>query len=200
MRLRSGTVGETARPLGATLAVPRVRGATRLPALAIVGGSGPTDRDCTMQGARPYRDLAQGLARKNVISLRFDKRPFTYPRQYAGKVVTVEEELLADAVSAVNTLRTRPEVDPRRLFVLGHSLGGLLPPEIAQRAGDIAGLILLAAPGPSLASRDGAVFRSSTYAGPSITTYFRSTKRSGLALSPRTLNSSPLLCQGSIIC
>jgi len=82
-----------------------------------------------MQGARPYRDLAYGLARKNVISLRFDKRPFTYPRQYSGKVGTVEEERLADAVSAVNTLRIRPEVDPRRLFVLGHSLGGLLAPE-----------------------------------------------------------------------
>jgi dienelactone hydrolase len=143
-------VGETARPLGATLAVPRGRGAARLPALVIVGGSGPTDRDCTMQGVRPYRDLAQGLARKNVISLRFDKRPFTYPREYAGKVTTVEEELLADAVSAVNALRMRPEVDPRRLFVLGHSLGGLLAPEIAQRAGDIAGLILLAAPGRPL--------------------------------------------------
>jgi len=115
--------------------------------VVIVGGSGPTDRDCTMQGARPYRDLAYGLARKNVISLRFDKRPFTYPRQYSGKVGTVEEERLADAVSAVNTLRIRPEVDPRRLFVLGHSLGGLLAPEIAQRAGDVANLILLAAPG-----------------------------------------------------
>jgi pimeloyl-ACP methyl ester carboxylesterase len=144
------TVGDTALPLGATLALPRVRNGARLPAVVLVAGSGPIDRDGTLQGARPYRDLAEGLARRNVVSLRFDKRPFTYPRQYAGKVATVEQELLADAVSAVNTLRLRPEVDPRRLFVLGHSLGALLAPEIAERAGDVAGLILVAAPGRPL--------------------------------------------------
>jgi pimeloyl-ACP methyl ester carboxylesterase len=62
----------------------------------------------------------------------------------------VEDEFVADALTALTVLRTRPEVDPKYVFVLGHSLGALMAPEIAERSGDVAGLVLLAAPGRPL--------------------------------------------------
>jgi pimeloyl-ACP methyl ester carboxylesterase len=144
------SVGTAPTLLGASLTLPRERGDARLPAVLLVPGSGVVDRDETVEGTKPFRDIAYGLAHHHIATLRFDKRFFTYrrksyPRQSAPGVNTVEEELLADAVAAAATLRARPEVDPQRFFVLGHSLGALLAPEIASRSGGVAGLILVAA-------------------------------------------------------
>jgi len=60
---------------------------------------------------------------------------------------TIEEEVMIDALAAAQVLRARPEVDRDRVFVVGHSLGALLAPEIAVRSGGIAGVVLLAPPG-----------------------------------------------------
>lgn len=140
------TIGKPPDVLGATLTVPRERGDARLPAVLMVAGSGPTDRDETVQSVKPFRDIARGLARDNIVTLRFDKRSFTYPRRVDGPEFTVDDEVINDAVVAMTMLRTRPEVDPSRLYVLGHSLGALVAPEIAARRGGIAGMILIAAP------------------------------------------------------
>jgi pimeloyl-ACP methyl ester carboxylesterase len=137
-------VGTAPLLLGASLTVPRKRDGARLPAVLFVGGSGANDRDETIAGMKPFRDLSHGLSRRNIVTLRFDKRTFTYPTHPAP---TVEEEVIADAVSAAAVLRARPEVDPNRVFVLGHSLGALLAPEIATRSGRISGLVVIAAPG-----------------------------------------------------
>jgi pimeloyl-ACP methyl ester carboxylesterase len=133
----------TAPLLGASLALPRKRSEASLPAVLMVAGSGPVDRDETLRGAKPFRDIAYGLARRGIVTLRFDKRAFMYRQQPK----TVDDELIADAVAAAGTLRARSEVDAKRFVVLGHSLGALLAPEIAARSGNVRGLVLLAAPG-----------------------------------------------------
>lgn len=138
-------VGAPPTALGASLTLPRARQEARLPAVLLVGGSGPHDRDETLGQAKPLRDIAYGLARRGVVALRYDKRTFAYPHADFGHG-TVEEEVLADAVAAARMLEARPEVDRARTVVIGHSLGALLAPEIAQRSGGIAGLVLLAAP------------------------------------------------------
>ena len=136
------TVGPLA--LRGSLVLPR--SVTPVPGVVLVAGSGPSDRDETVLGAKPFRDLALGLAARGIGSLRFDKRPFVHPELFKGNGGTVEAETIEDAIAAVALLRARPEVDARRLVVLGHSLGALLAPEIASRAGGVAALVLLGAP------------------------------------------------------
>jgi len=118
-----------------------------LPAALLVSGSGPNDRDESVAAAKPFRDLAYGLAKLGIATLRYDNRSFAHPE---SPPATVEDEVLIDAIAALQLLRRRPEVDPGRIFVIGHNLGALLTPEIAQRGGGVAGLVLLAAPGRPL--------------------------------------------------
>ncbi len=124
--------------------------AAAAPGVVLVAGSGPTDRDETVGNVRPFRDLARGLAERGVASLRFDKRTYAHPEAFDKVKGTVETETLVDAIAAIELLRTRREVDAKRIFVVGHSLGALLAPEIAERAGAMAGMVLLAAPGRPL--------------------------------------------------
>jgi len=142
------SVGPLALP--ASWALP-VAARPPLPAVLLVSGSGANDRDESIAVAKPFRDLAYGLAKRGIATLRYDNRSFAHPELSPdpGRA-TVEDEVLTDAVAALQLLRKRPEVDPERVFVVGHSLGALLTPEIAQRGGGVAGLVLLAAPGRPL--------------------------------------------------
>ncbi|MEW6283484.1 MAG: DUF3887 domain-containing protein [Candidatus Eremiobacterota bacterium] len=114
--------------------------------LVLVAGSGPNDKDETIGGSKPFRDLARGLAGYGVVTLRYDKRTRTYGLAMALTRVGVEQEVLEDAVAALALLRSRPELKGKPVLLLGHSLGGLLAPEIARRDGRVDGLVLLAAP------------------------------------------------------
>lgn len=129
-------------PLPATLTLPA--GAERVPAIVIVHGSGPGDRDGTLGPNRPYADLARGLGARGIATLRFEKRARVNPYWYLNRAFTVDDEAVDDALAAVALLRTRPEVDPTRIVVLGHSLGGFLAPRIAARDSALAGVILWA--------------------------------------------------------
>ncbi|QSX77126.1 alpha/beta hydrolase [Agrilutibacter solisilvae] len=135
-------VGAGARALPATLTLPRGDGP--FPAIVLVHGSGPQDRDETIGANRPFLDLARGLAAHGIAVLRYDKRTRARPSDFASGI-TVDAEVTNDAVAAVATLRAQAQVDPARIHVLGHSQGGMLAPRIAQRAG-AAGAILMAAP------------------------------------------------------
>jgi fermentation-respiration switch protein FrsA (DUF1100 family) len=139
------TVGAPPAALGASLTLPRRRTEQRFIGVLLVAGSGPQDRDETVQRVKPLRDLAYGLGRRGIVALRFDKRTFAHPELFAHGQGTVEEEVIADAIVALGLLRSRPEVDPKRVFVVGHSLGAGLAPEIAKRGGGAAGLVLIAA-------------------------------------------------------
>jgi uncharacterized protein len=132
----------------------------RVPGVVLVHGSGPHDRDETIGPNKPFRDLAHDLAERGVAVLRYDKRTQVAPQRFSGGDFTVEEEVIADALAAVAVLRARPEIDPARIFVVGHSLGAMLAPRIAERDPRIAGLVLLAAPAIHL---EDAVMRQSRY-------------------------------------
>lgn len=139
------TVGAgTEWPLPATLTLPL--GAGPFPAVVLVHGSGPNDRDETVGPNKPFQDLAWGLATEGVAVLRYDKRTYVHPQKLmARQSFTVKDETIDDALAAVALLRQTPGIDTKRIFVLGHSLGGMLVPRIGLAAQDqIAGYIVLA--------------------------------------------------------
>lgn len=116
---------------------------TRLPALVIVHGSGTQDRDGTLGPNKPFRDIAYGLAQHGIATLRYDKRSRARPGTLTP-ASTADDVTVDDAVHAIALLRRHPRVDPERVFVLGHSLGGYLLPRIADRPPQPAGLIVMA--------------------------------------------------------
>lgn len=143
-------IGTGANPLPGTLTIPREGG--NFPAVVLVHGSGPNDRDETVGANKPFRDLAWGLASLGVAVLRYDKRTLVYPEEFQGNF-TIEEEVVKDAIEAVKFLRqyaltaqNSASLNPQGIYVLGHSLGGLVIPRIGARDSQIAGLIALAAP------------------------------------------------------
>ena len=137
-------VGSSEWALAATLTLPVGKGP--FPAVVLVHGSGPQDRDESYGPNKPFRDLAVGLASRGIAVLRYEKRT----RQHGPKMllikerITVREESIDDALSAITRLRERTEINHSRIFVLGHSLGGMLLPRIGQADPGIAGLIVFA--------------------------------------------------------
>ncbi|GAB3358039.1 alpha/beta hydrolase [Lysobacter tyrosinilyticus] len=140
---REVAVGNDGHSLPGTLALPK--GAGPFPAVVLVHGSGPQDRDETIGPNRPFLDLARGLAAEGIAVLRYEKRTKARPGDYVDNPLTVDTETTQDAVAAVALLRTLKEVDGKRIYILGHSQGGMMAPRIAQRA-NATGVILLAAP------------------------------------------------------
>src|SRR5690606_28440063 len=144
---------EGERALPATLALPD--GAGPFPAVALVHGSGPPDRDETIGPNRPFLDIARGPAAQGIAVLRHENRTRARPQDYATPdSLTIDSETTDDAVLALQALHALPEVDDARVFVFGHSQGGMLAGRIATRANEagapVAGLVLLAAPSRKL--------------------------------------------------
>ena len=113
------------------LTVPKGDGP--FPAVVLLQGSGSSDRDEAIGELKPFRDLAEGLAAQGVAVYRFDKRSFVFGAELAAdKQITLEDEYLEDAVNAVQLLAKQEKIDPARILVLGHSLGGNAVPAIAR--------------------------------------------------------------------
>lgn len=139
------TVGAKDWPLSGTLSIPAGRGP--FPAVVLVHGSGPNDRDETIGPNKPFKDIADGLAKSGIATLRYEKRTKQHADRVASQIqtFTVREEFIDDAVAAVKFLQARDEVRKDKVFVLGHSQGGMVAPRIADLAPGTAGVILLAA-------------------------------------------------------
>ena len=145
MTERELTIGAPPWQLGATLTLPgSATPSRRVPAVVLVHGSGPNDRNETIGPNQPFRQIAEALAAEGIAVLRYDKRTRVHGAQMPPDI-TIEEETLADAVVALDSARAQAEIDPARVFLLGHSLGGNVAPLIAARDPDLAGVILLAA-------------------------------------------------------
>lgn len=131
--------------LGATLCLPQGKGP--FPAVVLVHLSGPHDRDETVGAIKVFRDIAWGLASNGVAVLRYEKRSSQYPDE---RLATVNDETVDDAVAAAKSLMHRQEIDHKRVFLLGHSLGAVMVPRIAERVPELAGFMICAAPTQAL--------------------------------------------------
>lgn len=133
-------------PLPGTLTLPKDDSMT-YPAVVLVHGSGPNDRDETIGPNKPFKDLAYGLASKGVAVLRYEKRTKHCVEWVKDNVytLTVEDETINDAVSAVSQLKEHNKINPDKIFIAGHSLGANVAPRIAMKVSDdLAGIIMLA--------------------------------------------------------
>ena len=149
---RKLTFGLKTYPLQGTLTVPT--GIVNPPVVVLVHGSGPNDRDESMEGNKVFRDIAWGLASMGIAVFRFDKRTYVYGKELAaaqrqGKPFDVDDEVTQDAVMAVQLMKANKLVDGKNVFVLGHSLGGMMAPRIVQKT-KARGMILMAAPARKL--------------------------------------------------
>jgi uncharacterized protein len=146
-------IGAEPWALGATLALGDTIGKAPGPAFLFVHGSGPQDRNERVGAFAPFLDLAHGLAKRGIVSVRYDKRTRQYPKTFRhgesqagqGLDLTIENEVLLDAVAGLKFLAERPEVDRTKLFVLGHDLGGMLLARIAKQFPSLRGGVALAA-------------------------------------------------------
>jgi uncharacterized protein len=129
--------------LAATLTLPP--GQDPFPASILLSDSGPNDRDESIAGHRPFLVLADHLTRKGIAVLRFDKRGIGKSTGDYASATT--EDFAADAQAAVAYLKTRKEIDAKKIGLIGHSEGGLIAPLLAARSSDVAWIVLLAGPG-----------------------------------------------------
>lgn len=140
------TVGTGPLALPGVLTVPTARGGKRYPAVVLVHGSGPQDRDETIGPNKVFKDLAWGLAARGIAVLRYDKVTKAHPQAsiaMLSKGFTMDSETTNDALKAVAQLRKHPLIQPDRVFYLGHSQGAMAAPRAGQRDPKLAGLILL---------------------------------------------------------
>jgi dienelactone hydrolase len=137
---RNVTFGEDPWKLPGTLAAPK--GSGPFPAVLLVAGFGPKDRDDTNLVIKPFHDISDGLASRGVVVLRYDKRSRRYAAQMGGRPYTADDETVDDAVAALAFLRSQPEVDPKRVYLFGHDFGGYLAPRIAADDTKLAGMII----------------------------------------------------------
>ena len=129
--------------LAGTLTMPR--GDQPVPAVILVSGSGPQDRDESVWEHRPFAVLADHLTRQGIAVLRYDDRGFG---ESTGSYATgTLRDFASDAMAVLHWLRAQPGVDTSKIGVVGHSEGGLLAPLMANETGAPDFLILLAGPG-----------------------------------------------------
>lgn len=138
-----GTVGEGEFPLDGILTMPK--GIKNPPVVILVQGSGQSDMDETIGGTsnKPFRDIARGLASEGIASIRYNKRFYQYMDQ-ASDTMTIYDEVLEDVNYAIHYAKNLTDINTEKVFVLGHSLGGMLCPKIANDNPEIAGFISLA--------------------------------------------------------
>lgn len=129
--------------LAATLTVPQGDGPH--PAVVLISGSGPQDRDGSLFGHRPFAVIADALTRRGIAVLRVDDRGMGESER--GPLDVTSADFATDVVAGVAFLRSRPEVDPARIGLVGHSEGGMIAPMVAAEDPKLAGIVLLAGPG-----------------------------------------------------
>jgi pimeloyl-ACP methyl ester carboxylesterase len=140
--------------LAGTLTMPTHAAGARVPAVVLITGSGPQDRDegtPVLPNWRPFREIADTLSRRGIAVLRLDDRGVG--GSDAGPDTATSADFANDIRAALAWLRTRPDVDPRRLGLVGHSEGAIIAPMIAATDSTLRAIVLIA----GTASRGSAV-------------------------------------------
>src|SRR5271157_2729688 len=132
------------------------------PALILISGSGPQDRDETIFEHKPFLVLADALSRRGVAVLRVDDRGVG--GSTGSLLNATSDDFAGDVFAGIALLKSRPEIDAKRIGLLGHSEGGIIAPMVAARSPDVAFIVLLAGtglPGEEIAYLQGqAVFKA----------------------------------------
>lgn len=129
--------------LAGTLTIPAGEGP--FPAVLLVSGSGPQDRNEEVFGHKPFLVLADHLTRAGIAVLRYDDRGTG--ESTGDHATATSEDFAADARAGVSLVAGREEVDPKRVGVAGHSEGGLIGPMVANGSEAVAFVVMLAGPG-----------------------------------------------------
>lgn len=140
----------TFAPLRGVLTLPAIETDEKVPCVVLMHGVGRNDRDNSIGPNRPFMEVARNLAAQGVAVLRYDKRTFTYPLCTMDPNFGVEQETIDDAVAAIQVAKQQSEIDTDKIFILGHSMGGLLAGHVAERDTKVAGVIVLCSPGRKL--------------------------------------------------
>ncbi len=138
-------VGENTKyPLNGLLTLPDSI-TSPVPAVVFVHGSGASNMDEKVGKITPFKDLAEGLAKHGIASIRYDKRSFVHGfKLVKEKDVTVKLETIEDSILATELLKKDSRIDKDNIFIIGHSMGAMLAPRIDAEGGDFKGLIMMA--------------------------------------------------------
>jgi uncharacterized protein len=129
--------------LSGTLTLPAKEG--NYPAVILITGSGPQNRDGEGAGHKPFLVISDYLTKKGIAVLRYDDRGFG---QSTGDFKSgTSLDFSTDVESAVNYLKTRSEINQDKIGLVGHSDGGMIAPMVAAKSRDVAFIVLLAGPG-----------------------------------------------------
>ncbi len=129
--------------LAATLTIPAGKGP--FPAVLLVTGSGPQNRNEELMGHRPFLVLADYLTRHGIAVLRADDRGTAKSTGNFATATTLD--FAGDAEAGIAYLKTRPEVNAKKIGLIGHSEGGVIAPMIAARNADVAFIVMMAGTG-----------------------------------------------------
>jgi len=129
--------------LAGTLTLPKDAGP--FPAVMLITGSGPQDRDETLFGHRPFLVLADHLTRRGIAVLRVDDRGVGQSTGDFDKATV--EDFAKDALAGLEFLKSRKEVDGKRMGLIGHSEGGTVASLVASRSTEVAFVVMMAGPG-----------------------------------------------------
>ena len=132
--------------LGGTLTLPK-NAKSPVPAVVTITGSGQQDRDEYIPvggGYRPFRQIADTLGRRGIAVLRLDDRGVG--SSTGNPSTSTSLDFASDITAAVNYLRTRSDIDPARIALIGHSEGGLIAPLVAAKDPKVKAIVLMAGP------------------------------------------------------
>ncbi|MGB5190798.1 alpha/beta hydrolase family protein [Robiginitalea sp.] len=131
--------------LSGTLTLPSKSGI--FPVVVLISGSGAQNRDEEVFGHKPFLVLSDYLTRQGIGVLRYDDRGTG--KSTGDHTTATSEDLATDVTSAVAFLKSRADIDTKKIGLIGHSEGGLIAPMVASKSDDIAFIVLLAGPGIS---------------------------------------------------
>lgn len=129
--------------LAGTLTLPQKDGI--FPAVVLISGSGPQNRDEEIVGHKPFLVLADFLTKNGIAVLRFDDRGTALSEGDFKMATTID--FSTDVAAGVQYLKTRKEINKKKIGLIGHSEGGIIAPIVANNSNDIAFMILLAGTG-----------------------------------------------------